>query len=211
MVKRICIVGLMIVSGVFAQVASATLPFSTYGEDNGWQGYKTYEENGFDCMLVFNVYDMAANPSEITWLGDVEFPQGDRYLYAYQLYSSELSTEDIGFFRILNIDGEEISQAVMRETQAVQDGEGTGVMTSPNPSPDNKQGQWTWAAGAFISATKHSAYLIFSSDKAPIKGSFEVKSSEETEPPVPEPTTFALLSGACGLYAITRRKKSQRR
>ena len=212
MMKRICIFGLLIGWAVSAQVASASLPFSTYGENNGWQGYTTYEEGGFDCMLVFNVYDMVANPSETSWLGDIEFPQSDRYLYAYQLYSSELSTEDIAFFRILNIDGEEISQAVMHETQAAQDEEGTGVMTSPNPSPVDKQGQWTWAAGAFISATKHSAYLIFSSDKAPVKGDFEVKASAPSDPPVPpddevpEPATFAMFSGAA-LYAAMRRKK----
>lgn len=210
MTKRILIFGLLIFVAVFTQVASAALPFSTYGENNGWQGYTTYEEGGFDCMLVFNVYDMVANPSETSWLGDIEFPQSDRYLYAYQLYSSELSTEDIAFFRILNIDGEEISQAVMHETQAAQEAAGTGVM--PEPIHSTKQGEWVWAAGAFISATEHSAYLIFSSDKAPVKGDFEVKASAPSEPPVPpddgvpEPATFAMFSGAA-LYAAMRRKK----
>jgi hypothetical protein len=64
MMKRICITGLLIFGAFFTQVACATLPFSTYGSNNGWQGYTTYEENGFDCTLVFNVYDIVANPSE---------------------------------------------------------------------------------------------------------------------------------------------------
>ncbi|MGD1041877.1 MAG: PEP-CTERM sorting domain-containing protein [Sedimentisphaerales bacterium] len=71
-----------------------------------------------------------------------------------------------------------------------------GVMLDPNPSA--VQGEWKWMPGiGFITAGKYSAYLIFSSAYAPVKGSFTVKTPEESDEgipgEVPEPSILALL------------------
>ena len=203
--KKFCFVGLLVIAAVFAQDASA-LPYSTYGADYGWAGYKTYSQNGLDLTLTFNVYDIIAHPSEIAWAAGVDFPAGDRYVYAYQLFSSSLSTKDVAYFGILDKSGNPIAQVLMHATQGV----GEGEMPDPSPSPEDEQGIWKWSPGGYVSKDEHSAYLIFSSIYAPTRGRFEVKASDESEPPgpeVPEPATIALFCIASGLLVARRNIK----
>jgi hypothetical protein len=205
--KRFCFVGLLVIAAIFAQDASALpLPYSTYGADYGWAGYKDYSEGGLDLTLTFNVYDIIANPSEITWAAGADFPEGDRYVYAYQLFCDPLSTKDVSYFRILDKSGNPIAQALMHATQGV----GEGVLPNPNPSPEDKQGEWVWSPGGYISKDENSAYLVFSSIYAPTRGKFEVKASEQSEPPVvPEPATIALFCFASG-FLVARRNIKRR-
>ena len=66
----------------------------------------------------------------------------------------------------------------------------------------------------FISVDERSTYLIFASDKAPTKGSFEVLESPPPDFPVPpgddeipEPGTIALISVGTGLSWLRRTRK----
>jgi hypothetical protein len=140
----------------------------------------------------------------------VSFPADDHYIYAYQLFSYASSTKDIGSFTMLDIDGNPITQTLMHETQAVANGQ--GVMPDPNPSA--VQGEWKWLPGiGFVTAGKYSAYLIFSSVYAPVKGSFTIKAPEEGDPgkpAVPEPGTLALLGIASAMFAAKRGKNARR-
>jgi len=208
--KRIYFIGLLVIAAVFAQDASAAfLPYSTYGADYGWAGYKNYSENGLDLTLYFNVYDLSddvGRSGELSWLADVVFPEGDRYVYAYQLYSESTSTKDLSFFRILDKSGNPIAQELMHATQ----GTGEGESPNPNPSLEDKQGEWVWSPGGYVSKDEHSAFLVFSSIYAPTRGRFEVKAADESEPPnpeVPEPATIALFCIASGLLVARRNIK----
>jgi hypothetical protein len=207
--KKIYLAGLMVIVAGFAQNASAYLTASSL-DKNKWDGYKNYKQDGLDLTLTFNVYDIIAHPSEVTaWAGSVDFgfPAGDRYVYAYQLFSNSLSLKDVAYFGILDKNGNHIEPILMHGTQAVGD---DGVKPDPNPSHEEDQGIWKWTkGGGFILATEHSAYLVFSSSYAPVRGKFEVKSSEESEPPVPEPATIALFCVASG-FLVARRNRTRR-
>jgi hypothetical protein len=208
--------GLLIGLTLLVQNTSA-LPNSTYGEDNGWEGYKYYNENGFDLVITFNVYDTQHYPDEFTWEGAVEMPDTDRYIYAYQIFSnqpSDANTKDVSYFSILDLDKNPISQSLMHATTAQDDPSGVGI--APDPEVSVKQGAWEWSvAGGYILAGKLSTYLIFSSPYEPTEGSFEIKAPEEQgKPPrpVPEPGMTALLGmGATMLFTRLRKRQSRLR
>jgi len=223
--KVIGVLSVLIIAVMLVQDAAA-LPSSSYVDGNGksWQGYKTYTQDGYDAVLEWAVYNVAANP----WAGSVQFPAGDQYIYAYQLLNNTSSSKDIGSFSVLDIGGNPITQTLIHETQAVADGQ--GVMPDPNPSA--VQGEWKWTPGVgFITAGKYSAYLIFSSAYAPTVGSFTVKTPAESDSgvpggtgatgatgttdttgavnQVPEPGILALLGIASAMFAAKRGKKRQ--
>jgi hypothetical protein len=197
-----------IIMSVLVQNAMA-LPFSTYGSDKNWQGYKNYSENGVKMTLLFNVYDTVANPTEFTWSGGK--PTDDRYIYAYQIINDSAS-KDISLFSLLDKAKNPLSQELMNSSSSQWDGASLSVAPSPKVCVD--QGIWTWSAASdsLLSAGKNSWYLILSSDNAPTKGSFKVETSSGTEPPVPdvpEPATLALFGFASALFAAKRGRKRQ--
>lgn len=206
MMKRFCTIGVLIVAAMLVQDAMA-LPSGAYTDNNDktWRGYKTYTSDGFDVVLDWAVYKMSeVNP----WSTQVTFPPGDNFIYAYQLFNDLDATKDVGFFQMLDVHGTPIEQTLMHATRSVADG--AGKMTDPNPSDDDKQGQWTWMPGTgFVSAGAKSAFLIFSSVYGPVKGSFVVKELAPEDPPVPEPGTLALLGTAAGMFLAKRTRKRQ--
>ncbi|MGA2070634.1 MAG: PEP-CTERM sorting domain-containing protein [Sedimentisphaerales bacterium] len=197
----------LIVLGSLAQNAMA-LSYSSYGYENKWQGYKNYNKDGIDMTLYFNVYDTVANPAEFTWNGATAKPGTDRYIYAYQIINKS-GSEDIGLFSLLNKSGNPLAQQLMHSTTTQWDGSVLSV--APDPKVSGEQGIWQWSAdGGFLTAGKNSWYLIFSSNNAPVKGSFKVETASETEPPtpdVPEPCTLALFGAASALFAAKRSRK----
>jgi hypothetical protein len=88
-----------------------------------------------------------------------------------------------------------------------------GIMPYPNPSDTSEQGIWRWektsdGGNGYITAGTYSAYMIFSSPFAPIKGSFKVEEPQNKPPvPSPEPGTIALLGVASSWLIANRRKK----
>ena len=207
--KNIDLLCVLIVVGALVQNAMA-LPYSTYGVDNGWQGYKNYNNGGINMTLMFNVYDTVANPTEFTWLGATAKPSDDRYIYAYQIINKS-NSEDISLFNLMETSNSPISQQFMHSTCSQWDGSEFSV--APDPKVSVEQGIWQWSSEVgYLTAGKNSWYLIFSSDNAPIKGTFRVEAASQTEPPVPEvpePGTLALFGVASALYAAKRGRKHQ--
>jgi hypothetical protein len=210
--KAIGFLSVLVIAAMIAQDASAYLSsYSSSLNNNDWQGYNTYEETGLSCTLIFNVYDNIAYHNEVTaWAGDVDFPAGDRYVYAYQLFVDQSSTKEVTFFSILQASGDAINNSLMHVTQAIL---GSGAMTDPNPSDEDEQGKWTWSEPVgLLSAGDYSAYLVFSSPYAPVRGSFKVDTSVKEPPPgpeLPEPATIAFLCLASG-FLVARRNRKRR-
>ncbi len=213
---RVYFVSLLIFSTLLAQsaIAITSLPYSTYGSQNGWNGYKTYKQDGFDVVLYFNVYDVLAYPTQFNWQGDVEMPASDRYIYAYEVVNTSNSSIDISFFSILGFDGELINQELMHSTCSQEDGFGAGIAPDPQVSDDDEQGSWAWSAeGGYLTVNSRSWILMFTSAWAPTVGSFKIEPPGETEPPVPgdedipEPGTIALFGLAYGLCVKRRTRK----
>jgi hypothetical protein len=208
--KTIGFLGVLIIVAGFVQDVSA-LPYSTYGTDNDWAGYKNYTQNGFDLTVMFNVYDVSLD--EFDWQGDVAMPAGDTYIYAYQVINN--GSKDIGFFSVADMLGQPIAQNLMHSTSSQSDGSG-GI--APDPGATNDEGKWGWSPlTGFIEAGEHSWFLMFSSDHSPVTGNFKIEVPPQQGTPgvpdgddsgnVPEPATIALLAAAAGFIASKRNKE----
>jgi hypothetical protein len=199
----------VIVMGSLAQNAMA-LPYSTYGDNNKWQGYKNYNKGGVDMTLIFNVYDTVAYPAEFSWMGGAAKPSDDRYVYAYQIINYS-DSQDISLFNLLDKSKDPIAQQFIHSTCSQWDGSALSV--APDPQVSTEQGIWQWSPkGGFLTPGKNSWYLIFSSNSEPVKGSFMVEAvSDQGSPPVttpiPEPCTLVLFGAASALFAAKRGRK----
>jgi hypothetical protein len=201
----------VIVIGALAQNAMA-LPKSTYGGDNGWQGYKNYNKDGVKMTLLFDVYDTVAYPTEFLWMGGTAKPSGDRYVYAYQIINNS-GSKDISLFNLLDKSKDPVAQQFIHSTSSQWDGSELSV--APDPKVSTEQGIWQWSSeGGFLTAGKNSWYLIFSSNSEPVKGNFMVEAASDSSSvpvtsPIPEPCTLVLFGAASALFAAKRGRKRQ--
>lgn len=184
--------------------SAAVLPYSTYGEENGWAGYKDYTKENFDVRVAFNVYDNDLH--EFEWLGEEPLPAGDEYIYVYKIFNmGDESNDNIGGFSLLFADGSAIPQHLMHITHSQDDGS-EGIAPDPEGTPN--QGEWVWTSEhGYIEANQYSWLLVFSSDHAPVKGTFKVQ--KEGEFPVPEPATIIFFGSAAGWILTRRNNKRQ--
>jgi hypothetical protein len=205
MTKAIGLLCVLILAMSVVHSASAALPYSTYGFENKWAGFKDYRNDNFDIRVLFNVYDTTLYPYQFSWSGD-PMPTEDRYIYAYQIINmGDESNNDIAAFTLLFADGSAIPQHLMHITHSQDDLSG-GIAPDPEGTPH--EGEWVWSSeNGYIEAGQHSWLLVFSSDYAPVKGTFEVQASGEL--PVPEPATIVFFSSAAG-WILTRRNNKRR-
>jgi hypothetical protein len=198
-------------------VALVYLPDSTYAElQNNWEGQREYKEDVGDGLLYilveYSVYDTEnlLKPGEIE-LADALGLSG-RYIYAYQIWNhpSE-STEEVLSFELLYAETKLNIPASAFEPYndtSSSDDENGGV--APTPEISNNQGEWTFVPGDLAPGT-HSWFLVFSSDFAPVRGTFEVTRNDSDFPApdenVPEPASIALLGVASTWLLTSRRKK----
>jgi len=211
MMKRIIVLSLVAVATLFIQNADATLtklvhlPDSLFAEEeNNWQGYRLYNEDGFYVLVEFTVYDTqrpGREQDEIDLSNALaaELDMTGQYIYAYQIFNHATAEKDVGYFKILNLDESPIVQAL--DDIGSYDDESDGVepvMTLP-------EGIWAFAGGALIAST-HSWFLVFSSNFAPVAGTFTIESPSDF-PVIPEPATIVLLGiGGSVIFAMRRRK-----
>ena len=201
--KKIGLVTALLVVILSAQNASALYNSSL----DEWEGNKSYTQDGFNLVLEWAVYTMAENP-----FSGVTFLSGDQYIYAYQIINKTPS-QDVGFFSVLDLGGDPISQSLMHATQGISIAQ--SINPYPNPSYDSEQGIWRWVTtseggSGYVGEGHYSAYLVFSSPNAPTKGSFRIEPPENTPPiPSPEPGTIALFSVASGFLIMKHRRKLQ--
>lgn len=211
MMKKMCFFVLLVLlimpaaSSVAALVQLLSLPDSTYAEtQNNWQGQKEYEEAGLKILVEFCVYDT----QNLLKTGEQDLADAlnlsGRYIYAYQIWDhpSE-STEDVIAFQLLDNDKKAIPESAFNGDTGSHDDGTDGV--APTPQVSTKQGIWTFVPGD-LAPSIHSWFLVFSSDFAPVKGDFKV-SQNESDFPIPEPATFALVGIASGLFAANRKRK----
>jgi hypothetical protein len=171
------------------------------GDGKRWKGQKTYEQNGFDLVVSWAVYNIETNP----WDEELTFPEGNNYIYAYQIFNRD--GLDVSEFTLLNLNNSRVSQSLMFGTQGVDD-DAYGDDMMPDPNPCDEEGKWVWStAGGFVTADGKSSFLVFASPYSPIIGKFEVQAPEDEDVPVPEPTTIALFGSAAVWFASSRNKK----
>jgi len=217
-IKGICffaVLALMIMPAacsVAALTSLRLLPDSTFAEtQNNWQGQKNHVEEGLDVLVEFCVYDTDnLLKTEEQDLAEALGLSG-RYIYAYQIWNYPFDSEDVVAFELLDIEEEEIPESAYKGDTGCHNDSAGGI--APKPEVSTKQGAWIFASGD-LTASKHSQFLVFSSDSAPVAGTFDVmKASEQSDLPIPpdneapEPGTIALLGVASCLLASRRKDK----
>jgi hypothetical protein len=209
MIKRkIGFVALLFFATSLVQNVSATLiylPDSSYAEAEGnWQGSRIYEENGFNVLVDFTVYDTEnlQLPGESALAS--ELGMAGQYIYAYQIFNHPGDYNDVRYFQILNLDGTAIA-AVLDDIGSHDDSHG-GL----SPADALPEGLWKFDWGVLI-AGEHSYFLVFSSNYEPVAGNYEIKGFEEEGdlpvPEVPEPGMLTLL-GLGGTILFAKRRNS---
>jgi hypothetical protein len=207
--RKTWVFSLLVVATLFAGTASATiyLPDSSY-EEGAWQGSSIYEEEGFNVLVEFAVYDT----DNLQFAGeialDAQLNLAGQYIYAYQIFNHmEDIYEEIAYFGILDIDRQPVDEALIENDTGSHD-DGSGGL-APTPEDSDVQGTWVWTFdGGFISAGEHSWFLVFSSHHAPVVGDFEIRAPEEGDfpVPIPEPAMIVLL-GMGGMVVVSTRRR----
>lgn len=227
-VKRVLLLSSLLVATLLAQNAGATLlfmlPDSSYAEEEGnWQGYREHKEDGFYMRVDFTVYDswdLLVNSDEETLVNSLTSEMEDlglgRYIYAYQIFNNnDPSYKSIAYFGLLDSSGNPINGAHVLGIGSFSDldyaptafGEGvepTESITNPLSWTFGSSAELWDPSGGYIDNGVHSWFLVFSSNTAPISGSYKVKPPPDL--PVPEPAMLTLV-GIGGAMLFKRRKK----
>lgn len=211
MVRKIALLGLLIVAALLVQNSSAEpaemLPASSYYQGFQWYNTVYLGEGVLGGRIDFAVYDtLGANGNEFVHAG-FQTPGPGQYIYAYQIFNDALFSDlPVASFSILNLDGSAVDEALMTDTGAQDDGQG-GI----SPAPSDTQGVWKWqlGTGGYVYKHDHSWFLVFSSDHHWTVGSFDITYPQEGSAPVPgdtpEPATIVLLG--IGAAVLLRRPR----
>jgi len=223
MIKKIILLGLLAVAILPGGVAEATLD-RILTSSSHYQGFVYFNETvdhplggtvDLKGRIDFAVYDRdnLAGGEETAFVDDfvslMEVADEDRFIYAYQIINDYefASNGDIGYFEVLGLmpDGEatfSINPSLMNNTTGVDDGF-SGV--APDPVESLEDGIWKWLADLVEFGT-HSQFLLYSSVNDWAKGTYRIDIAQESDFPVPEPATLAMLG--IGALILRRRRKS---
>ena len=198
-VKRTLFLSSLLGAILFAQDAGATL-LRMLPESSHYQGFTYYDEewpDGFDGInmlrgrIDFAVYDTLAYPNEFIGDGGYTAPGDGQYIYAYQIFNDYqgYSEEAVTYFAALGID-----MAYVYDIDS-QDDLADGIEPVGQYFSDEDA---VWEFGEidqdWIIPGEHSWFLAFSSDKDWVHGYYEIRGTEPSDFPVPEPAMLALLS-----------------
>ncbi len=206
---KIRLLSLLVVATLLVQSASATLlPISSY-EDGYWQGSRYYDIAVDDSYLRgridFAVYDTVAYAGEFISV-EIENQFEGRYIYAYQILNDYPASEQaVEYFAVFNL--EEVPMDVYEDSiDSVEDTPDSGVAaTWKHFAESNVKAVWEFGA-EILAASEHSWFLVFSSDRSPVPGDYEISTERGEFPAVPEPSVIALLGiGGAMLFAGRRR------
>jgi len=207
-VKTERIVSILLFLTLLALPVLAALPTSSFMDGSAFYGDDPDYEGFLKGRVDYAVYDT----DSLSLADEQDFADAlglsGRYIYAYQIWNdyAGFSEADVGSFKVMREDGSGLAASILNDTGAHDDGEG-GIA----PDIIESQGLWTWSgAMGYLPAGEHSYFLIFSSNAAPVSGTFEVTAGgvpvSGDEPNLPEPATVALV-GLGSMIVFVRRRK----
>jgi hypothetical protein len=213
MIRKIGLLSLLVVATLFIRDVSATLteilPASSHYEGRAYYSVPM-GGGGIAGRIDFAVYDTVTNPDEFVGADGFVNPGGNRYIYAYQIFCDDTSTNPLEYFAILGIGDSAIDSLNAIDSQ--DDLSGTSIQPDIEYfNPSFSRAVWEFDSGLLI-ADVHSYFLVISSDHDWTAGTYAVMQTEdgETVVPNPEPGTLALL-GIGGVLQFARRRKFFRR
>ncbi len=201
------------------QVQATVMPVSTYAtaQDN-WQGQKFRTEaandgSTFYYRVDYAVYDTSlANNSQAEEdffdLIEPSLSNPERFLYVYEVFNltdTDSLDSPMAYFAVFDI--HETALNIPTDNIGSKNDDAGGIEpTGSGLSDDETRVVWNFAGGALIES-KHSWFLVLTSDGGPNQGDFEVGSSESDFPIIPEPATIALISSGAVLIVGRRKRK----
>lgn len=206
-IRKIWLLSLSAVAALFVLSASAALT-PILPESSLYDGWTAFHIGDLFGRVDFAVYDTTNEQNG--WFGaGFEAPGEGQYIYAYQVFSSPLSSSAIESFAVF--DNEEDPLIVDETSIGSQDDSEGGI--KPNYEAfisSNTRAIWEFEAG-FFPATAHSWFLVFSSDSNWVPGSYDIQPvvSEELSVPgatTPEPATLTLFTLASLMMFVRRRR-----
>ena len=204
MMRKIRFFSLLVAVILFAQNASATL--EPILESSYYDGFVFYYEDGLFGRIDFAVYDTLDDEYGDEYLDVGIIKPGDgQYIYAYQIFNDYYSSADsVSYFALLDINGNFIDIDTIGSQEDPENGIEPG---GEYFNGDDYKIVWEFNGGAgYIVAGEHSWFLVFSSDKDWVAGSYDIKSSDDFPVPIPEPATVALLGIGSMLILLKRRR-----
>jgi len=210
----------MFASNAFAVLYE--LPSSSF-QGGAWSGESTYTDNGFQSLVQYAVYDTQGG-NELVNAGYVASEDGiggGRYIYAYQIFNASSGTADIGYLNLFGaaghtLTGGEMSGVIGSHKDPNDQNPQQGISPFSGEFDDtNKEISWKFLSGTagsdfgVIGLSQHSYFLIYSSNNAPVMGSYKIEPPSGTPevPVAPEPATIVLF-GTGGLILLRKLRKS---
>jgi len=160
-IRKIWFYSLLAVAALLVQDTSATyyLPDNSY-KDGAWQAGQVYKGSGLDVLVDFAVYDTdGLQFAHETAFAD-QFDIAEQYIYTYQIFNQpDEIYEVITYFSILDIDGEQIYEALLKaDTGYYDDCSGTAKPTSKDSNSQKGRGR-TFDGGRMFRGG-HSLFLV---------------------------------------------------
>ncbi len=213
MVTRKVILGSLLL-GVMLLVQSTTaaiLPTSSH-----YQGSTSYYEvtNSGKVLtgyIDFAVYDTLGSSGNEFANAGFTVPGSGQYIYAYQIFCDQYSESSIDCFAVFGL--EQKSLNVDKTSIGSQDDLNSGIQSSRQYfNTSYSKGIWEFEENV-LSATKHSWFLVFSSSRDWVKGTYTMTKSDDDlpAPEVPEPNMLLLIGlGAAIVWRKKQKRKSAR-
>ena len=170
-------------------------------------------------LLDFAVYDTQnylAESDEEVFINEFG-TTAKRYIYAYQIITKNETTTAVASFAIRDSENQLVNEALIDDEHHIDptpytSNENHFFLEPVDDELDN--GEWSFD-GFGLKDLGRSSFLVFASDSAPTRGSYEVTAATGLSIPgdvstgatdTPEPMSILLLGS--GFFAVRRRRKS---
>ncbi len=212
--RKVVLGSLLLAVTLLVQNTTATI-LTVLPASSHYQGGTDYYEVTTSGKILtgyieFAVYDtLGDNGNEFANAGFTT-PGTGQYIYAYQIFCDQYTESAIDYFAIFGLDQKPLD--IDKTSIGSQDDLAGGIASTDEYfNTSYTKGIWEFEGDAALSATDHSWFLVLSSDRDWVKGTYTMRRSDDlpAPPDVPEPNVLTLL-GLGGAILLRRQRRLAR-